>query len=160
MDPVLLLSLCQPPLPRKFAVLLKVLYIHLPLTFEFDHVTCFVLCSVTSVRFDSVTLWTIASQTPLSMSFSRQEYCSGLPCPPPGDLPDPGIKPKSFKSPVWQVDPLLLAPPGKPKFKPTFFQVASPLLDLIESFGETKSQASNKDFPQSSQVSIEKLRYN
>ena len=83
---------------------------------------------------------------------------SGLPCPPPGDLPDPGIKPKSFKSPVWQVDPLLLAPPGKPKFKPTFFQVASPLLDLIESFGETKSQASNKDFPQSSQVSIEKLK--
>ena len=105
-----------------------------------------------------MTLWTVARQAPLSMGSSRQEYCSGLPCPPPGDLPDPGIKPKSFKSPVWQVDPLLLAPPGKPKFKPTFFQVASPLLDLIESFGETKSQASNKDFPQSSQVSIEKLK--
>ena len=38
------------------------------------------------------TLWTVAHQAPLSMGFSRQEYWSGLPCPPPGDLPDPGIK--------------------------------------------------------------------
>ena len=36
----------------------------------------------------------------LSMRFSRQEYWSGLPCPPPGDLPDPGIKPTSLKSPA------------------------------------------------------------
>ena len=35
----------------------------------------------------------IAPQAPLSMGFFRQKYCSGLPCPPPGDLPDPGIKP-------------------------------------------------------------------
>ena len=35
--------------------------------------------------------WTVAGQAPLSMGFSRQEYCSGLPCPPPGGLPDPGI---------------------------------------------------------------------
>ena len=46
------------------------------------------------------TPWTVAQQAPLSMGFSRQEYCSGLPCPPPGDLPDPGIKPTSFMSPV------------------------------------------------------------
>ena len=39
------------------------------------------------------TLWTVACQAPLSMGFSRQEYWSGLPCPPPGDLPNPGIKP-------------------------------------------------------------------
>ena len=39
-----------------------------------------------------VTLWTVARQAPLSMGFSRQEYWSGLPFPPPGDLPDPGIK--------------------------------------------------------------------
>ena len=38
------------------------------------------------------TLWTVAHQDPLSMGFSRQEYWSGLPCLPPGDLPDPGIK--------------------------------------------------------------------
>ena len=43
----------------------------------------------------SVTLWTVACQAPLSMGFSRQEYWSGLPCPPPGDLLDPGIKPMS-----------------------------------------------------------------
>ena len=43
--------------------------------------------------------------------FSRQEYWSGLPCPPPGDLPNPGIKPRS---PEWQADSLLSEPPGKP----------------------------------------------
>ena len=37
-------------------------------------------------------LWTVACQAPLSMRFSRQEYWSELPCPPPGDLPNPGIK--------------------------------------------------------------------
>ena len=42
-----------------------------------------------------VTLWTVAQQAPLSMRFSRQEYWSGLLCPPPGDLPDPGIEPAS-----------------------------------------------------------------
>ena len=46
------------------------------------------------------TLWTIASQDPLSMGFSRQEYWSGFPCPPPGHLPDPGIKSMSLKSPA------------------------------------------------------------
>ena len=46
------------------------------------------------------TLWTTAYQVSLSMGFSRQEYYSGLPCPPPGDLPDPGIKPFSLMSPA------------------------------------------------------------
>ena len=41
------------------------------------------------------TLWTVARQGPLSMRFSRQKYWSGFPCPPPGDLPDPGIEPAS-----------------------------------------------------------------
>ena len=41
------------------------------------------------------TLQTIASQAPLSMGFSRQEYCIGLPCPPPGDFPNSGIEPVS-----------------------------------------------------------------
>ena len=41
------------------------------------------------------TQWTVAHQAPLSMGFSRQEYWSGLPFPSPGDLPNPGIKPKS-----------------------------------------------------------------
>ena len=45
------------------------------------------------------TLWTVACQAPLSLGFSRQEYWSGLPCPPPGDLPEPGIEPTSLMSP-------------------------------------------------------------
>ena len=44
------------------------------------------------------TLWTVAHQAPLSMGFSRQEYWGGLPSPPPGDLPIPGIKPRSYVS--------------------------------------------------------------
>ena len=44
------------------------------------------------------TLWTAAHRASLSMGFSRQEYWSGLPCLPPGDLPDPGVKPVSLAS--------------------------------------------------------------
>ena len=51
----------------------------------------------------------VALQAPLSMEFSRQEYWSGLPFPSPGDLPDPGIEPRS---PALQVDCLLSEPPG------------------------------------------------
>ena len=46
------------------------------------------------------TLWTVICQAPLSMRFSRQEHWSGLPCPSPGDLPDPGIEPASLMSPA------------------------------------------------------------
>ena len=46
------------------------------------------------------TLRTVAHQVLLAMGFSRQEYWSGLPCPPPGDLPDPGIEPISTISPA------------------------------------------------------------
>ena len=55
--------------------------------------------------------WTVAYQAPPSMGFSRQECWSGLPFPSPGDLPDPGIIPRS---PAWQADALLSEPPGKP----------------------------------------------
>ena len=48
------------------------------------------------------TLWTVACQAPLSMGFSRQESWSGLSCPPPGDLPDPGIKLASLTSPALE----------------------------------------------------------
>ena len=50
------------------------------------------------------TQWTVAHQAPLSMRFSRQEYLSGLPCPSPWDLPDPGIKTASFIFPVLVVE--------------------------------------------------------
>ena len=62
-----------------------------------------------------VTLWTVACQVPLPMGFSRQESWSGLPCPPPGDLPNPGIEPASLMSPVLQANSLPLATPGKHK---------------------------------------------
>ena len=67
-----------------------------------------------SVVSDSATPWTAARQAPLSMGFSRQEYWSGLSCPPPRDLPDPGIK---QGSPALQADSLLSEPPGKPTIK-------------------------------------------
>ena len=51
------------------------------------------------------TLWTVACQAPLFMGFSRQEYWSGLLCPPPGDLSDPGMEPRS---PALSADSLLL----------------------------------------------------
>ena len=57
------------------------------------------------------TLRTVAHQAPLSMGFSRQEYWSGLPCPPPGDLPKLGIKPCLLH--LLQVDFLPIEPPGK-----------------------------------------------
>ena len=61
-----------------------------------------------------VTPWTVAHQAPLSMGFSRQEYWSGLPCPPPGDLPAPGIEPVPPASPAVQANSLLLSPWGRP----------------------------------------------
>ena len=57
------------------------------------------------------TLGTVAHRASLSTEFSRQEYWSGLPCPPPGDLPNPGIKPSS---PTLEADSLLAEPQGKP----------------------------------------------
>ena len=57
-----------------------------------------------------VTLWTAALQPPLCIGFSRQEYWSGLPCPPPGGLPNPGME----LPPTWKMDSLPSEQPGKP----------------------------------------------
>ena len=56
--------------------------------------------------------WTVAYQAPPSMGFSKQECWSGLPFPSPGDLPNPGIEPRS---PELQADALPSEPPGKPQ---------------------------------------------
>jgi len=64
-----------------------------------------------------VTPWTVAHQASLLMGFSRQEYRSGFPCPPPGDLPNLGIEPTSLMSPplvgafsitstTWEIQPI------------------------------------------------------
>ena len=60
---------------------------------------CVVLSCFSHVQLFA-TLWTIDRQAPLSMGFSRQESWSELPFPPPGNLPDPGIEPKSLMSPA------------------------------------------------------------
>ena len=65
--------------------------------------------SLSAVRLFA-TPWTIAHQAPLSMVFPRPEYWSGLPFPSPGDLPDPGIEPRS---PALQADSLPSEPPEK-----------------------------------------------
>ena len=64
-----------------------------------------------------VTLWTVARQASLSIGFFRQEYWSGLPCPPPGDLPDPWIKPASLMSPALAGEIFTIEPPGKPSME-------------------------------------------
>ena len=57
------------------------------------------VCVLSWVRL-FVTRWTLANQAPLSMGLCRQEYWVRLPCPPPGDLPDPGLEPASLLSPA------------------------------------------------------------
>ena len=66
-----------------------------------------------SVKSDSVTPWTVAHQAPLFMGFPRQEYQSGLPFPPPGDLPNPGIEPVSLVSPAFAGGFFTSVLPGK-----------------------------------------------
>ena len=61
------------------------------------------------------TLWTIVHQAPLSMGFSRQEYCNGFPFPPPGDLPDPGKETLSPMALALQADSLPMSHQGSPQ---------------------------------------------
>ena len=63
-----------------------------------------------------VTPWTVACQAPISMKFSRQQYWSGLPCFPPGDLPDPGIESRVLHLLHLQEGSSPLVPSGKPPF--------------------------------------------
>ena len=78
--------------------------------------------------------WTVAHQAPLSIGFSRQEYWSGLPCPFPGDLPNPGTEPECPASPALPVDSLWLShwrSPVMAQFSSVHFScsVASTLCD-------------------------------
>ena len=69
-------------------------------------------CCCLVAKSDSfATPWTAACLAPLSVGFPRQEYWSGLPCPPLGDLPNSGFEPRS---PTLQADYLPSEPPGKP----------------------------------------------
>ena len=72
------------------------------------------------------TPWAVAYQTSPSMGFSRQEYWSGLPFSSPGDLPHPGIKPRS---PTLQTDTLPSEPPGKPSW-----QINGEVMEIMRDF--------------------------
>ena len=72
------------------------------------------MCVLLSCVWLFATPWAVASQAPLSMRFSRQEYWSGLPFPSPGDLPNPGMEPGS---PELQTDSFLSEPLGNPQNK-------------------------------------------
>ena len=74
--------------------------------------TCAVLCLVTQSCPTLCDLIDKPTRLLCPWGFSRQEYWSGLPCPPPGDPPNPGIKPRS---PTLQADSLSSEPVGKPK---------------------------------------------
>ena len=69
-------------------------------TCEINRFIVLCCCFVASVVSDSMTPLTVACQAPLSIGFSRQKYWSELSIPPPGDLPNPGIKPLSLESPA------------------------------------------------------------
>ena len=74
------------------------------LNIEYNYNACLSLCyAVLSCLQLFVTPWTVAQQVPISMGFSKQEYWSGLPRPPLGNLLNPGIEPRS---PALQVDAL------------------------------------------------------
>ena len=82
-----------------------VIYTYVCVAYVYTHMhicicmyVCMLSCFIHVQLF--VMLWTVARQAPLFMGFSKQEYWSGLPCPPPGDLPDPGIKPVSLMPPA------------------------------------------------------------
>ena len=75
-----------------------------------------VLSVVSTLHFLFVTPRTAAHQASLSLGFSRQEYWSGLPCPPPGDFPRSGTETVSSMPPAWQADSFPLSPWGQPKY--------------------------------------------
>ena len=110
-----------------------------PLLFCLNAMLC--CCSVMS---NSLWPLTVGCQAPWSMEFSRREYWSGLPCPPPGDLPNPATEPRS---PALQVDSLPSEPPGKPAYKFFFYfywrqTLTSPKKTLEESANETTNPRS------------------
>ena len=86
------------------------------------------------------TPWTVACQAPLSMGFSRQEYCSGLPCLPPGDLPNPGIEPKSWEAKTSTVEVYFLTTSLETKYIQIRFNIC-PLSRYTVNMHERKQRA-------------------
>ena len=104
---------------------------------------CAVIVAVQSLNHVQLfaTPWTVARRAPLSMGFSRQEYWSGLPCPSPRDLPDPGVK---SASPTLHVDSLPTELPWKSTFIKLNWQIFKKKKSLVLSLlvGEIKPTSS------------------
>ena len=81
-----------------------------------------------------VTPWTVACQASLSIGFSRQEYCSGLPFPPPWDLSHPGIKPSSLVFPALAGGFFTTVPPGKLPLDNLYYKTSSAHFSSINLF--------------------------
>ena len=97
------------------------------------HIVKVTVKSLSRVRLFA-TPWTVAYQAPPSMGFSRQECWNGLPFPSPGDLPHPGIQPRS---PALQADALPSEPPGKPN--PSYKQAKKKKNHMIISIDAEKA---------------------
>ena len=92
--------------------LLQHLYLKVKILGRKEMLVCLCIISCSVMSNSSVSPWT--HQASLSMGFSRQDYWSGLLFPPSGDLPDPGIKPTSYVSPVLAGEFFTAETPGKP----------------------------------------------
>ena len=93
------------------------------------------------------TPWTVAHQAPLSMGFSRQQYWSGLPFHPPGDLPDPGFKPES---PALQAASLPATPSGKPQKKMVWTKLGKNFKNIFKYFKKKELHLMNNKYMPSS----------
>ena len=89
-----------------------------------------------SVMSNSLTLWNVSYQAPLSIGFSRKEHWSGFPFPTPGDLPDPGIKPSFLASPALSGRFFTTVPTGKPLTHEFFFPINTTQARTVE-FADT-----------------------
>ena len=98
---------CRPASPRTQPFSLSLFFFSLMKVLWSLHCVCMLSC-FSHVRLFA-TPWTVACQAPLSMEFSRQEYWNGLPLPPAGNLPDPGIEPTSPAALALQADSLPLS---------------------------------------------------
>ena len=103
--------------------------IHIPLPVLWPWLCCAVLRSLSPV-WCFATPWPVARQAPLSMGILQAKYWSGLPCPPPGDLPNPVTK---SRSPTLEVDSLPPEPPGKPVTLTTSIQISCCWLQASQS---------------------------
>ena len=88
---------------------------------------------------------TAACQAPLSMGFSRQEYWSGLSCPPPGDIPNPAIEPESPATLALQADSLHTEPLEKPDLQDIL--ELSPKKDTLFIIGDSNAEVRSQEIP-------------